>query len=853
MVKRTIVFVVLAVLLLSAVTGASALHVKKFYKYGVRITGKDVSSTATNNFAFVTKEGLIYALNMVVFPDRVQVISSDGSYLLHFSEAANADSKNIALNEYVVLTGPGYFTHILRYVGHDAANRQLTFQDPATGSREVTYGSTLTDNPQLIAIANLVVGGVTYMIIVDPSTGKLAIDQNADGVIDGKEAPIVDIGDNKITQQAVIQGTYSVRQMCIDPDKTSTYDMTKYEGAQLTQADRPDVFTPAKITFIGSNAVMETFKDECMNAPLADSLSEQFCDKDSNRGMQGVLHCPRGCKDGACVAAPAPQLVCTDTDGGNKPELFGTTTGVVAWWDPTPENVKPQPDYCSPVCEGSLAKAATGPCLVEFSCQSHPNKGGDAIYAGFNVHKCANGCKDGACVAAPAVACTDSDGGKKFDVSGRVTVSEGAITLASGADYCANADVGLGNKPGDLIEHFCDPAGGINSVFYTCPAGCKDGACVAETPTACKCGLNTFRADQPCSGEGTSSTAFAQCHDGTSKNFGGAGMCKNNKEWLADADAFCFSHCTTGCGNPYCKDSDGGENYDKSGAVTEISKYTNFKLNTFQDVCVDVPGSNLAEGVCVIKPEFGGMLLGSQKFYNCPNGCKDGACVAAPTVACTDSDGGKNPFIRGKTVGATYGGATGWIWGEDPNKCSARRDLTLNYAVHYDCCSDSAVNKYLNEAYCEGTAVTSTGIMCEFGCKDGACVQAPAPSAFAWMIIGKQSYDPATFVATPTGTQATFVSTCKKVCADVGLDAQPKCTGWDPNACRKTGTAQQLMSASPSCEETKWTSVIGLDSCCCGPTAATAIQPAPVPPAPARGGRRICRTSAFGRKKCITV
>ena len=134
-------------------------------------------------------------------------------------------------------------------------------------------------------------------------------------------------------------------------------------------------------------------------------LSEYYCDQ-GDAGSQ-IVDCPNGCKNGACVA-PQVTLSCTDSDGGKNPNVFGQTNGVVAWWEPIAQNVKLHDDFCTTICEGSVGsgKAQSGPCLVEFSCQSHPQNGGPAIFAGFDVITCPNGCKDGVCTPSSAVAQT---------------------------------------------------------------------------------------------------------------------------------------------------------------------------------------------------------------------------------------------------------------------------------------------------------------------------------------------------------------------------------------------------------------------------------------------------------------
>ncbi|PIN74651.1 hypothetical protein COV18_07205 [Candidatus Woesearchaeota archaeon CG10_big_fil_rev_8_21_14_0_10_37_12] len=70
------------------------------------------------------------------------------------------------------------FSHVMRYDSFDSTNRQLTFTDLGTGTREVTYDSTTT-------VADLVVGGVTYRVGVNTTTGNLTADLNGDGDLGG--------------------------------------------------------------------------------------------------------------------------------------------------------------------------------------------------------------------------------------------------------------------------------------------------------------------------------------------------------------------------------------------------------------------------------------------------------------------------------------------------------------------------------------------------------------------------------------------------------------------------------------------------------------------------------------------
>ncbi len=87
------------------------------------------------------------------------------------------------------------FSHIVRYESVDTSNRQLLFDDLATGSRRFTY-EVLNTNISGLGRANLVFGGNTYVAFVENSTNanhtangkagvgnRLAIDMNNDGDI----------------------------------------------------------------------------------------------------------------------------------------------------------------------------------------------------------------------------------------------------------------------------------------------------------------------------------------------------------------------------------------------------------------------------------------------------------------------------------------------------------------------------------------------------------------------------------------------------------------------------------------------------------------------------------------------
>ncbi len=97
--------------------------------------------------------------------------------------------------------------------------------------------------------------------------------------------------------------------------------------------------------------------------------------------------------------------------------------------------------------------------------------------------------------------------------------------------------------------------------------------------------------------------------------------------------------------------------------------------------------------------------------YLCKNGCVSGACVKDPAPICTDSDlssttfpyisKNSSPYIKGVTTGLMGGFST----------------------TTYDVCYGPSELNQLIEYYCSNGQVTNTGITCDNGCIDGACIQ----------------------------------------------------------------------------------------------------------------------------------
>ncbi len=124
-----------------------------------------------------------------------------GTSCVPFTSAATLTGAQayISDDDFFVLSNCNYstsddtcFSHVIRYDSVDSTNRQITFTDLGTGTRETTYDGTTF-------IAELVVGGITYRAgventgVLETAPFDLLIDLNGDGDIVNCEEAIIGI------------------------------------------------------------------------------------------------------------------------------------------------------------------------------------------------------------------------------------------------------------------------------------------------------------------------------------------------------------------------------------------------------------------------------------------------------------------------------------------------------------------------------------------------------------------------------------------------------------------------------------------------------------------------------------
>ncbi|MFO8016687.1 MAG: hypothetical protein R6U32_06280 [Candidatus Woesearchaeota archaeon] len=259
--------------------------------------------------------------------------------------------------------------------------------------------------------------------------------------------------------------------------------------------------------------------------------------------------------------------------------------------------------------------------------------------------------------------CTDSDNGKDYYNKG--TVKAGGVTAT---DMCLEYN--------QISENYCMD-GGIGTIATSCPDGtaCKDGACIREdTISGCEglsemdsclddsscywdqetdaCYDYTSPSDVSCTDPDGGRNQYVQGHTFGFRTYyanerdkrirtGGKDYCRDETRLLEHycSDGYikkAYISCPSGCNNGVCEggddkkctDSDNGKDYYTKGTIDSTGADGKPFTNTDRCMPSDAelfPGM-LEENYC----RFDGMA--EVEFYDCPNGCKDGACILDSTA-----------------------------------------------------------------------------------------------------------------------------------------------------------------------------------------------------------------------------
>ncbi|PIP23720.1 MAG: hypothetical protein COX90_02840 [Candidatus Nealsonbacteria bacterium CG_4_10_14_0_2_um_filter_38_17] len=254
-----------------------------------------------------------------------------------------------------------------------------------------------------------------------------------------------------------------------------------------------------------------------------------------------------------------------------------------------------------------------------------------------------------------AITCTDSDGGDEIYTKGTIAIKNSKGNQWTYTDYCQDSTaVQEYNCLSDASRYTEDNASNAYLLAYhSCPYGCQNGVCLAQPQKSITIlspnGGEKWQIGQTYEikwvASGLSSVGINIENDAINLSTGIADNVSpgiGSYSWtipssLAVGDKyeiliggekvidvsdnyFSIVEATTAC-----TDSDGGKNYYQKGTVTENGKtYTDYCQGAFY----------LKEYFCLPYSSIG---LGGAAEENvvCPNGgsCKDGACVATPSIA----------------------------------------------------------------------------------------------------------------------------------------------------------------------------------------------------------------------------
>ena len=208
------------------------------------------------------------------------------------------------------------------------------------------------------------------------------------------------------------------------------------------------------------------------------------------------------CASGSCNPATlqcnpiSSPTSCIDTDSGiaglGASALGFYTIGSISYLDENDD-----PATANDECTGSV--------LTEYICDID----GFDYYIDYT---CPNGCSGGKCLGTPTESCSDSDSGKKYNVSGSVDYT---LNDDDYLDIFDDLTIDLEDicyTGSQLIEFYCVGNNYPNATLYNCPSGtiCSSGKCVNYVtppgPTECTTGA------ERCTG--TNSKVYSECISG---------------------------------------------------------------------------------------------------------------------------------------------------------------------------------------------------------------------------------------------------------------------------------------------------------------------------------------------------
>ncbi|MBT3836140.1 DUF4215 domain-containing protein [Candidatus Woesearchaeota archaeon] len=559
----------------------------------------------------------------------------------------------------------------------------------------------------------------------EPSTCKVN-SVCGDGIVQGKEEC-----DKKTGDKYCDKNCKKTTAACKDEDNTYP---TKIEYLANDYA-KASLKVKSTVTFNG-----ETQTDVCAGAGVyeGNSVVEFYCsdvDKLSSNGFT----CPDGgvCKDGSCtntldktIGAPCLygevdeklNLICVNLKWTEKtdctdPDNTYVNSGDIALNKHSIESLKTK----TMVIAGKENK--TDSCSLGNVVEAYCTAQNSLSWQGF---ACPDGmiCNDGACVGFSDATCDDTkdllkeddvwycDASKKWEQCDEPKSSSDKFYVCNGykwtkKTYSANGLCAYGTDVLGVGGLYC------NSVNQW--EECKVGVALSQDKKyTCDPTTKIWTENNPVCGDGLKMSSET-CDDGNKvSNDGCSSTCvvESGYECKKEGDS-----CTKIIILPTCTDTDGGKSYEVKGTIS----YTN---SGGTDICVagkqliadfKDDGKPLPSGINESKTYLVENYCASDKplveYYECPNECKDGACIKP--VQNQNFDAQTVATINGTCTSASttvvaqvlYKGSNYFV---DELTSNTEKKYTLEFTPEqkglytiYTACQDEAA---LKSTYCFGTS-----------------------------------------------------------------------------------------------------------------------------------------------------
>ncbi|MEA3343527.1 MAG: LamG-like jellyroll fold domain-containing protein [archaeon] len=328
--------------------------------------------------------------------------------------------------------------------------------------------------------------------------------------------------------------------------------------------------------------------------------------------------------------------------------------------------------------------------------------------------------------------CVDTDGGKNYYVKGHITGLEvDSTTVFTSYDYCSlnSTEYQTGYN---LVELYCK-GDYVSADFYTCPNGCRDGACIKDDSNymegdadlnGCVSLEDSDLIQSYLVGSETLTSNQLKCADTTDD---GAVSLKDStaiKMWLEHSSYLLWqSPADDNMAKPVaCQSSitvispNGGEEWMigkmhktqwvSSKGIEKVNiAYYDARQEDYTYIYKNIPTASGAtyESEWIVSQVNSGENVFRIRVEDANNPSifdeSDNYFSIVDKVTCTDTDGGKDYYTKGT--------ATGY---------ENSQLVTSTDGCRYD-------SKTLAEVYCDGANLKVEQYICPNGCEDGACLR----------------------------------------------------------------------------------------------------------------------------------